>query len=119
MTPFVALFVTATSLARLAPSTDDVVAPLTAGLQSRDVLTRATAARVVAVRGESALVPALREALTNESDPNAAREEIRALVLAGTDDDVDFAAQAAAKFPPRMDGVLADAIARLGPRRHT
>src|SRR5262245_47934702 len=116
MTPLVALFVTATSLARLAPATSDVTEPLTAGLQARDALTRATAARVIAVRGERALVPALRETLTNETDPNAAREEIRALVLAGSDDDIDFAAGAAAKFPPRMDGVLADALARLGPR---
>jgi TonB family protein len=104
------------SLARLAPSTGDVVAPLTAGLQSPDVLTRATAARVAAVRGEKAMVPALREALASETNADAAREEIRALVLAGGDDDLELAARAAAKFPPRMDGVLADAIARLGDR---
>src|SRR5260370_40937084 len=104
------------ALARLAPSTGDVVTPLTAGLLSADALMRATAARVAAIRGEKALVPALREALTNETNSDAAREEIRALVLTGSDDDVDFAARAAAKFPPRMDGVLADAIARLGAR---
>ena len=104
------------ALARLAPSTGDVVTPLTAGLQSPDALKRATAARVAAIRGEKAMVPALREALTNETNSDAAREEIRALVLTGSDDDVDFAARAAAKFPPRMDGVLADAIARLGAR---
>jgi TonB family protein len=103
-------------VARLAASTGDVVAPLTEGLRSSDALSRATAARVIAVRGEKALVPALRQALSTETSLDAAREEIRALVLAGGDDDVDFAAQAAAKFPPRMDGVLADAIARLGNR---
>src|SRR5437773_8763165 len=97
---------TPVALARLAPSTGDVVAPLTAGLQSPDALARATAARVTAVRGEKALVPALRQALANETNGDAAREEIRALVLTGTDDDIDFAAQATAKFPPRMDGVL-------------
>jgi TonB family protein len=104
------------SLARLVLSTGDVVTPLTAGLQSPDVLTRATAARVTAVRGERAMVPVLRQVLANETNPDAAREEIRALVLAGNDDDVEFAAHAVARFPPRMDGVLADAIARLGPR---
>src|SRR5260221_9826864 len=104
------------SLARLALSTGDVVAPLTAGLQSRDVLTRATAGRLTEVRGERAMVRVLREVLSNETSPDAAREEIRALVLAGTDDDVDFAAHAAARFPSRMDGVLADAIGRLGAR---
>jgi TonB family protein len=104
-------------LARLAPSRGEVVAPLTAGLKAPEPLARATAARVVAVRGEKALVPALREALATEADPDAAREEIRALVLTSTtDDDVDFAAKAAAKFGPRMDGALADSIARLGAR---
>jgi TonB family protein len=104
------------ALARLAASTGEVVEPLTAGLQSPDALTRATAARVIAVRGEKALVPVVRDALARETNADAAREEIRALVLTGTDEDIDVAAQAAVKFPPRMDGVLADAIARLGAR---
>jgi TonB family protein len=107
---------TPASLARLAASRGDVAAPLTEGLRSGDALARATAARVIAVRGEKGLVSALRTALATETSLDAAREEIRALVLSGDDDDVDFAAQAAAKFPPRMDGVLADAIARLGNR---
>src|SRR5260221_10085677 len=104
------------AVARLAPSTGEVVEPLTAALQSPDALTRATAARVAAIRGEKALVPVLHDALTNETNADAAREEIRALVLTGTDDDIGFAVQAAVKFPPRMDGVLADAVARLGSR---
>src|SRR5258706_9165819 len=116
LTPALQAAPSATALARLAPSTGDVVGPLTAGLQSPDVLTRATAARVAAVRGERALIPALREALTNETNPDAAREEIRALVLAGSDDDVELAAKALPKFSPRMDGVFADALARLGAR---
>jgi TonB family protein len=114
--PFVQAATSPTALARLASATDDVAPRLTAGLQSPDSLTRATAARVTAVRGERALVPVLRETLANETNADAAREEIRALVLTGSDDDIDFAARAAAKFPSRMDGVLADAIARLGPR---
>lgn len=116
LTPALQAAPSATALARLAPSTGDVVGPLTAGLQSPDVLTRATAARVAAVRGERALIPALREALANETNADAAREEIRALVLAGSDDDVEFAAKALPKFSPRMDGVFADALARLGAR---
>src|SRR5580765_4251270 len=104
------------ALARLAASTGEVVEPLTAGLQSPDPLTRATAARVIAIRGEKALVQVVRDALARETNADVAREEIRALVLTGTDEDIDAAAQAAVKFPPRMDGVLADAIARLGAR---
>ncbi len=107
---------TPVALARLAPSTGDVLAPLTAGLQSSDVLSRATAARVVAIRGEKALVPTLRDVLANEPNADAAREEIRALVLTGSDDDIDAAAHVASRFPARMDGVLADAVARLGAR---
>src|SRR3954451_22786429 len=116
LTPVLQAASSAAALARLAPSTGDVVAPLTAGLQSPDVLTRATAARVAAVRGERALIPALREALSNETNADAAREEIRALVLAGSDDDVELAARMLSKYPSRMDGVFADALARLGPR---
>src|SRR5258706_16374452 len=91
LTPALQAAPSATALARLAPSTGDVVGPLTAGLQSPDVLTRATAARVAAVRGEGALLPALREALTNENNPHAARGGNRPPGLAGPGDDPGLA----------------------------
>src|SRR5258707_6202859 len=60
------------ALARLAPSTGDVVTPLTAGLLSADALLRATGPPVAAIRGEESLVPALREALTDYTNYHAA-----------------------------------------------
>lgn len=80
---------------------------------------RATAARIAAVRGLKPVLPALREALAAETDADTAREELRALILLGTDEDVALAVKTAAKYPPRMDAAVADAIARLGPPRAT
>lgn len=88
--------------------------PLGAALNSPTPLVRATAARVAAVRGEAALLPALRELVANESDATAAREYIRALVLAGNDSDLTLAVQAASRFPEGMDNALALAVARRG-----
>jgi hypothetical protein len=102
------------SVARLVASSDDVAPLLTDALHANDPLTRATAARVAAVRAERAVIDPLREALNAEQNADAAREEIRAVILLGNDDDIDFATKAASRFPPRMDGVVADSIARLG-----
>ncbi len=87
---------------------------LTAGLQSADVLTRSTAARVAMLNRATALLPQLRDTLAHESDGIAAREEIRAVALLGSSDDVAFAATQSAKWPAAMDDALADAIARHG-----
>ena len=87
---------------------------LVAGLQSSDVLTRATAARVAMLNRAPALLPQIREALAHESDGMAAREEIRAVALLGNADDVAFATTQSAKWPPAMDDALADAVARRG-----
>jgi len=87
---------------------------LIAGLQSSDILTRATAARVAMLNRATALLPQLRDTLAHESDGIAAREEIRAVVLLGNPDDVAFAATQSTKWPAAMDDVLADAIARHG-----
>lgn len=105
---------TPAAVARLVASQDDVSAKLTEALRAPDALTRAAAARVAAVRAERSMLDAVRETLTNETNADAAREEIRALILLGSDDDIDVAVKAASRFPPRMDGVVADAIARLG-----
>jgi len=105
------------AIARLVASRDDIAPALTQALKSPDALTRATAARVAAVRVEQPILDSIREALSSEQNADAAREEIRALILLGTDDDIDVATKAASRFPPRMDGVVADAIARLGAPR--
>ena len=107
----------ASSLARLVNSPDDPVAAIAEGLHSPDALTRATAARLASVRGAGEAMATLREVVATEKDPDAAREEIRALILFGNDDDIDLAVKSASRFPPRMDGVVADAIARVGAPR--
>lgn len=86
--------------------------PLTAALASPEALVRATAARVAAVRNAAAVLPALRERLASESDPNAAREEVRALVILGEPADVERAIAATRKLPGGIDDVIADAAAR-------
>lgn len=85
-----------------------------AGLHSPGALTRATAARVATVRNLAELLPLIRETLASEKDAVAAREEIRALALVGTEADVAAAAAQSAKWPAPMDDALADAIARRG-----
>jgi TonB family protein len=89
-------------------------AMLTAAIASPDALTRATAARVATVRNVPALLPLLRERLPIESEPNAAREETRALVILGEPADVDLAIAATRKLPRGIDFVIAQAVARRG-----
>lgn len=88
-------------------------------LKSADALTRATAARVALVRSVDSVVPQLRETLAAEQDPSAAREEVRALVLLGSDDDVAFAASQLPRFPATIDGDFAEAVGRIGAPRAT
>ena len=104
----VALLVTAEKL--------DAVGP---ALTARDALTRAAAARVALVRSLDSLVPQLREVLASEHDANAAREQIRAIVMLGSDEDVAFAASQMTRFPASMDGEFAEAVGRLGAPRAT
>lgn len=85
-------------------------------LNSSDALTRAAAARVALVRDFSALVPALRDALQKEQDAVAAREEARALLLLGGVGELDRAVAASARFEHRLDGSIAVAVGRLGPK---
>lgn len=91
-----------------------IVEPLRAALGSDDPLVRATAARVIGVRDEKALVGDLRKTLEREGDASAAREELRSIALLGTPDDVDYVIAAAAKWPASVDNDVAQAIARRG-----
>lgn len=79
-----------------------------------DAVTRATAARVALVRDVKAAVPALREALAAEKNAEAAREQIRALVVLGDESDIAFAAKQLARFPASIDSEFTEAIARRG-----
>ena len=89
-------------------------AQLTKAISSSDKLTRATAARVATVRGIEAVLPAVREAIVNEQDTEVAREQIRALAILGTSEDVALAAKQLARFPASIDSDFAEAVARRG-----
>src|SRR5258706_7181610 len=71
-------------------------------LQSPNALTRATASRVAAVRDVKTSLPALRAVFDGETDAVAQREELRALVLLGDENDIDRALAAARKDPALM-----------------
>jgi hypothetical protein len=81
LVPFLALRLfaddaTPSSVANLVQQKDEsaLAAPLTEALRSTTPLVRATAARVIAVRGVSPLLPLLREIVVAETDATAARE---------------------------------------------
>lgn len=95
-----------------APTID--TAPLSAALASADPVTRGTAARVTLVRGLTALLPKVREVLAKETNAEAAREEVRALALLGSDDDVAFTVKQLPRFPSEIDLDFCEAIARRG-----
>ena len=87
---------------------------LRAAITDPTPLVRATAARVVAVRGVTALLQDVRQVVATETDAAAAREQIRALGLLGTAEDVALAKSVSAKWPAGMDNALAVAVARRG-----
>ena len=87
---------------------------LRAEIASPTPLIRATAARVVMVRGLTELLPLLRETVKTEEDGTAAREQIRALAMLGDTDDLAAATAAAKRWPAGMDDALALAVARRG-----
>ncbi len=119
--PFLALTLfgddaTPSSVATLVQQADEnaLAAPLTAALQSPTPLVRATAARVIAIRKVTQLLPLVRETVAAEADATAAREEIRALTLLGSEDDIAFAVKTSSQWPQGMDNSLAIAVARRG-----
>ncbi|MDP9360774.1 MAG: energy transducer TonB [Acidobacteriota bacterium] len=94
-------------------SNADVVASRVGpALAAKDAVTRAAASRVALVRGLTSVLPQIREALTIESHPDAAREEARALVILGEPADIDRARAATRKLPAAIDDVIAHAVAR-------
>ena len=108
--------ITPVSVANLVRQSDEnaLTAPLTAALRSPEPLVRATAARVIAIRAMTALLPLVRETVAAEIDSTAAREEIRTLTLLGGAEDIEFAVKTTAQWPQGMDDALAIAAARRG-----
>src|SRR5690348_6327585 len=102
------LFAATTTAGRVALLVDapDPAAEVAAALASPDPLARAAAARVAAVRNLTALVPKLLDAAAREADTNAQRDEVRAVVMLGTPDEID----GVSKIP--MLNVIARAAAR-------
>ena len=107
---------TAYSVASLVREKDEaaLAEPLREAMASSEPLVRATAARVIAVRNVTALLPEMRDMVKTEADASAAREQIRALALLGTPEDLALALEVAAKWPAGMDNALALAVARRG-----
>lgn len=104
----------AVSIANLVRDPVPDAARLQSALGAADSLTRATAARVIAVRGVTAALPRVREVLATEKNAEAAREQIRALVINGSREDVAFAAKQLARLPASIDSDFTNAIARRG-----
>jgi len=77
-----------------------------AALSDPSPLLRATAARLANVRNDVALLDDLRTALAKESDANAAREEVRALLMLGGNAERDRALEASKRFDGRLDHVI-------------
>ena len=107
---------TAAGVAELVHEKDEAVLTnaLREAITAPAPLVRATAARLVAIRSVAALLPDLRAVVVTEGDATAAREQIRALALLGTQEDVGIAKSVAAKWPSGMDNALALAVARRG-----
>jgi TonB family protein len=86
---------------------------LTQALRSKDPATRGVAARVIALSALSDLLPAVAEILTNESDADAAREEIRTFVSLGGYAYDEMILAAARRFEPKLDRDLVRILARV------
>lgn len=91
---------------------DTVAARIGPALTAKDNVTRSAAARVALVRGLTSVLPQLRDALAVETDPDAAREEVRTLVVLGDTTDVDRARTSTRKLAPAIDDVIARAVSR-------
>ena len=93
-------------------NSEAIAARIGPALEAKDGIARAAAARVALVRGVTSVLPQLRDALTKETDPDAAREEVRALVILGNAADVNLAREATRNLPPAIDDVIARAVSR-------
>ncbi len=85
-----------------------------AGLQSDDARVRAVAARIANIRHLKSLVDTIGVLADRDPDANAAREELRAMIMLGGLRQVDRAFYISDRFSKRLDGDVATAAARLG-----
>ncbi len=83
-------------------------------IMSTEARTRAAAARVINVRGVTALLDHVRARLDSERDGAAAREEIRTAVMMGGVRDIDRALYVSDRFDKALDDTAALALAHLG-----
>jgi hypothetical protein len=86
-----------------------------AGLASPSAESRATAARVAGLKNRVELVPALRDAMSVESDLAAAREEMLALGRLDGKDSQDTLFAAADRFNGALDDLLLQSLPQRGP----
>ena len=90
-----------------------VAARLKTALSDKTAVVRAVAARVTVVGRLADLLPDLKSALAAETDPEAAREEMRAVcTLGGPAADTDAFAQIK-RFSGRLDGAYVRVVGRL------
>ena len=89
------------------------------GLGDSRATVRASAARTIAVSGTVSLLPGVLSALSTEDDPEAAGEEIRALVALGNEQAVNHAVDAGLRLGGIAVRELAPALAaRFGAESH-
>ncbi len=96
------------------PDAKTLESTVRAGLQSEDARVRAVAARIANVRRMQPLVSVIGALADREPDANAAREELRAMIMLGGLRQVDRAFYISDRFSKRLDGDVATAAARLG-----
>lgn len=102
----------AASIAMLVKSDPFDAKPIVAALRDADALTRATAARVLTIRGGD--VASLRAVLENEKDAEVARELVRAITLLGNQDDIAFVAAQLPRFPASLHAEFVEMLGRRG-----
>ena len=103
------------AIAFLANHTSDPAVPprLRAALTAPSPAVREVAARVIGLGALEDLLPDLKAALATELDPEAAREEMRALCAVGGPRFDSALLEAAKRFRPRLDGELVRIIGRV------
>lgn len=87
---------------------------LRAGLKDPSPETRAAAVRVINASGVAALVPAVQEALSVESDPLPGGEMVRLLAVLGRPELDAAVFEAAKRLGPEVHRELADGLGRRG-----
>jgi TonB family protein len=83
-------------------------------LSDDDARVRAAAARIVTVTEAKDLVDDVRAALSHETNPEAAREEVRAIGISGGVKELDSLLAQSKRFDSKLDNAVWTAVARGG-----